>query len=132
IFKRELDVWSPGEHNGTFRGNNLAFVAATEALSYWENDDLGNHVKEMAKILHKFVDTGVENYPELNAEPRGRSLMQGIACQVDGSASEITSAAFERGLIMDTSGADDEVVKIISPVVIDEAGLKAGLDILEE
>lgn len=132
IFKRELDVWNPGEHNGTFRGNNLAFVAATEALSYWENDDLGNHVKEMAKILHKFVDNVVENYPELNAEPRGRGLMQGIACHVDGIASEITSAAFERGLIMETSGADDEVVKFLTPLIIDEAGLKAGLEILEE
>lgn|SRR5690625_779690 len=132
IFKRELDVWNPGEHNGTFRGNNLAFVAATEALSYWENNDLGNHVKEMAKILHKFVDNVVENYPELNAEPRGRGLMQGIACHVDGIASEITSAAFERGLIMETSGADDEVVKFLTPLIIDEAGLKAGLEILEE
>ena len=132
IFKRELDVWNPGEHNGTFRGNNLAFVAATEALSYWENNDLGNHVKEMAKILHKFVDNVVENYPELNAEARGRGLMQGIACHVDGIASEITSAAFERGLIMETSGADDEVVKFLTPLIIDEAGLKAGLEILEE
>lgn len=132
IFKRELDVWNPGEHNGTFRGNNLAFVAATEALSYWENNDLGNHVKEMAKILHKFVDNVVENYPELNAEPRGRGLMQGIACHVDGIAPEITSAAFERGLIMETSGADDEVVKFLTPLIIDEAGLKAGLEILEE
>lgn len=132
IFKRELDIWNPGEHNGTFRGNNLAFVAATEALTYWENDDLGNHVKEMAKILHQFVDNVVEQYPELNAEARGRGLMQGIACHVDGIASEITGAAFERGLLMETSGADDEVVKFLTPLTIDEAGLKAGLKILEE
>src|SRR5699024_11807159 len=78
----------------------------------------------MAKILHKFVDNVVENYPELNAEPRGRGLMQGIACHVDGIAPEITSAAFERGLIMETSGADDEVVKFLTPLIIDEAGLK--------
>src|SRR5699024_8229259 len=38
LFKRELDIWGPAEHNGTFRGNNLAFVAATEALNFWEND----------------------------------------------------------------------------------------------
>ncbi|HAP93692.1 MAG TPA: diaminobutyrate--2-oxoglutarate transaminase, partial [Desulfotomaculum sp.] len=34
----EFDIWAPGEHNGTFRGNNLAFVTATEALTYWEDD----------------------------------------------------------------------------------------------
>ena len=36
LFKPELDIWEPGEHNGTFRGNNPAFVTATAALeTYW-------------------------------------------------------------------------------------------------
>ncbi|MFC8586505.1 aspartate aminotransferase family protein, partial [Streptomyces sp. NPDC057217] len=29
LFRPELDLWEPGEHNGTFRGNNPAFVTAT-------------------------------------------------------------------------------------------------------
>src|SRR5699024_6278953 len=45
LMKRELDIFTPSEHNGTFRGNNLAFIAATEAMSFWENDDFGNDVK---------------------------------------------------------------------------------------
>ena len=41
LFMRpELDQWKPGEHTGTFRGNNLAFIAATAALDYWTNNDL--------------------------------------------------------------------------------------------
>ena len=36
LLRPELDVWAPGEHNGTFRGNNLAFVTATAALDYWQ------------------------------------------------------------------------------------------------
>ena len=35
LIRPELDIWSPGEHNGTFRGNNAAFVTATEALNWW-------------------------------------------------------------------------------------------------
>src|SRR5690606_4595019 len=39
LFRRELDVWAPGEHNGTFRGHNPAFVTATAALkTYWQDD----------------------------------------------------------------------------------------------
>jgi diaminobutyrate-2-oxoglutarate transaminase len=34
----DLDVWSPGEHNGTFRGHNPAFVTATAALEHWRSD----------------------------------------------------------------------------------------------
>ncbi|MEZ5395739.1 MAG: aminotransferase class III-fold pyridoxal phosphate-dependent enzyme [Bryobacterales bacterium] len=32
LLKPELDQWKPGEHNGTFRGHNLAFVTAAAAI----------------------------------------------------------------------------------------------------
>src|SRR5690606_12136761 len=34
-----IDVWNPGEHNGTFRANNLSLCAAAEALNFWDNPD---------------------------------------------------------------------------------------------
>ena len=45
LIKPEYDKWEPGEHNGTFRGNNLAFLAATEALSYWQDIEFINALK---------------------------------------------------------------------------------------
>ncbi len=131
LFKSELDVWSPGEHNGTFRGNNLAFVAATEAMSYWENDDFTKSIKANAQLMHDFTSKVVEKYPALNAEKRGRGMMQGVACHVDGIAGDICDAAFKRGLLMETSGPEDEVFKFLPPLVIDEAGLQKGFDIIE-
>lgn len=51
LMKSELDQWKPGEHTGTFRGNNLAFVAATKVLSYWESDGLTDAVYYKEDVL---------------------------------------------------------------------------------
>src|SRR5699024_1482709 len=56
LFKPELDIWGPGEHNGTFRGNNLAFIAATEALSYWENDQFTKEIDQKAELINSFTE----------------------------------------------------------------------------
>lgn len=54
LMKPELDQWEPGEHNGTFRGNNHAFVTAAEAIdTYWHNDEFETHIKERAEQLNK-------------------------------------------------------------------------------
>ena len=132
LFKKEHDVWEPGEHNGTFRGNNLAFIAATEALTYWENDHLSQEVEKKAELMHEFTEKVTKEYPELKAEPRGRGMMQGVACHVDGIASEVCEEAFRRGLLMETSGPKDEVFKFLPPLIIDEEGLQKGFDIIEE
>lgn len=132
LFKKEHDVWEPGEHNGTFRGNNLAFIAATEALTYWENDHLSQEVDKKAELMHEFTEKVTKEYPELKAEPRGRGMMQGVACHVDGIASEVCEEAFRRGLLMETSGPKDEVFKFLPPLIIDEEGLQKGFDIIEE
>lgn len=132
LIKPEYDQWEPGEHNGTFRGNNLAFLTATEALNFWKNDDFSEHIKENAALLKERVDKIIEKYPELNGEARGRGMMQGIAVEGDGLASEICGKAFENGLIVETSGPKDEVVKFLPPLVIDKEGLNKGLDLLEK
>jgi diaminobutyrate-2-oxoglutarate transaminase len=130
LFKPELDVWSPGEHNGTFRGNNLAFVAATEALSYWESDLFSRQVRAKGEKVSRFLQQLVRDYPELRGSARGRGLIQGIACEVQGMAEKVSAAAFERSLLIETSGPNSEVIKLLPPLTIDEAGLDRGLDIL--
>src|SRR5690554_1005917 len=52
FMKPELDQWKPGEYNGTFRGNNLAFVTSTVAMrEYWTNDDLAKEVTRKGTIV---------------------------------------------------------------------------------
>jgi len=131
LIKPELDIWSAGEHNGTFRGHNLAFISATESLNYWKDDTLSEQVRNIEKVIRNFLADMVKKHPEIKGEVRGRGFMQGIACGVDGLAVKICSTAFTRGLIMETSGARDEVIKIMPPLTIDEAGLQEGLTILK-
>src|SRR5699024_2215967 len=130
LFKEEYDVWTPGEHNGTFRGNNLAFISATEALTYWEDDKFSQEIEEKAQLLDTFIDKVVEKYARLHAEARGRGLMRGVACEEDGLEEEVCAEAFTRGLLMETSGPDDEVFKFLPPLIIDEDGLKKGFAII--
>ena len=132
LIKPEYDQFEPGEHNGTFRGNNLAFIAATEALNYWVDDEFTKEINEKARIISSFTKKMVKKYPSYNLEQRGRGLMQGIAIHESGFASEVCSIAFDKGLILETSGPNDEVVKFLPPLIIDEAGLVKGLEIVAE
>ncbi|HZJ84041.1 MAG TPA: diaminobutyrate--2-oxoglutarate transaminase [Syntrophomonadaceae bacterium] len=132
LIKTEHDIWSPGEHNGTFRGNNPAFVTATEALEFWKNEDFSQAIQMKASALRKSLDFIVKQHPEIKGEVKGRGFMQGIACDIDGLAAEICKVAFENGLVAETSGANNEVIKIMPPLIIDMKGLQTGLKILEK
>jgi len=131
LVKPEYDCFSAGQHNGTFRGNNLAFVAAAEALTYWENDELAREVARKGRIVRDRLKELVERHPELDGEVRGRGLLCGIAMG-PGLAADICAEAFERGLLMETSGANSEVAKVMPPLVIEDAELQTGLDILAD
>jgi diaminobutyrate-2-oxoglutarate transaminase len=132
LVKPEIDCFSPGQHNGTFRGNNLAFVTARHALGYWEDDSFERAINAKADKIERSLDDLVEKHPEMEGTVAGRGLMQGIRIGVDGLGEEICAQAFRKGLLMETSGADDEVIKVMPPLVIEDAGLDKGLRILEE
>ncbi|AVD54527.1 diaminobutyrate--2-oxoglutarate transaminase (plasmid) [Priestia filamentosa] len=132
LIKPEYDQWGPGEHNGTFRGNNLAFIAATEALSNWEDSTFSEAIQRKASLIQERIESIITKFPSLAGEERGRGLMQGIAIQEDDLSNQICAEAFSRGLIVETSGPNDEVVKFLPPLVIDEEGINSGFDILED
>lgn len=133
MFRRELDQWEPGKHNGTFRGHNLAFVTATAALhEYWQDDALTNQIKKKANIMRGVLDKIAEQVPEEAQQVRGRGMIQGIEFKDPATAGAICAAAFNRGLLIETSGASDEVLKLLPPLTIEESALTQGLEILQE
>lgn len=132
LFRQDLDQWKPGEHTGTFRGNNLAFVASFESLHYWDNMDLSNAVRYKSDIMKQALSGIVEKFPELNASVRGRGMIFGLDIPERGFCSEISERCFENGLIIELAGADDQVVKFLPPLVIDEETLVKGLVIVEQ
>jgi len=131
LIKPEIDRWEPGEHNGTFRGNNLAFVAATAALEYWKTDgfaaDIGRKAGAVTERLARMATIDGANI----ARVRGLGLLQGIAWDRPDVSAKIAEAAFRNGLVIETCGPGDEVVKVMPPLTIDDAILNEGLDILE-
>lgn len=133
LLKPEHDAWEPGEHNGTFRGHNLAFVTATETLeSYWRDDTLEREVEQKAERVASRLRMMVEANPQVSAEVRGRGLIQGIAFDDTELAGEISRQAFERGLVIETAGVEGQVLKLLPPLTIDDQALDQGLDIIEE
>ncbi|MCW8195067.1 diaminobutyrate--2-oxoglutarate transaminase [Proteobacteria bacterium 005FR1] len=133
LMRPELDQWRPGEHNGTFRGNNFAFVTATAAINtYWSDDKLSQDVKRKGEYITERLQTIVEKYGEGNFTCRGRGMFQGLNCVSGELAGKITKQAFKHNLIIETSGAEDHVVKTLCPLVISDENLKLGLDILEK
>lgn len=132
LFKPELDQWKPGEHNGTFRGNNFAFVTAKAAIDhYWSTPDFANEIQAKGRYISERLARIVEQYGEGNFTTRGRGLFQGINCVSGEFASKITKKCFQQGLIIETSGADDQVVKFLCPLIISQENLAKGIDIVE-
>jgi diaminobutyrate-2-oxoglutarate transaminase len=132
LVKPEYDRFAPGEHNGTFRGNNPAFVTATAALRHWETPALQRATAAKAETVRQALTRIVASNPGLRGQVRGRGLMQGIAIGVPGLAKDVCAAAFDRGLIMETSGPASEVAKVMPPLTIDDAALTRGLEILAD
>ncbi len=133
LMKPHLDKWKPGEHNGTFRGNNHAFITAKAAIEhFWSDNDFvitindkGKYIKERLK---KIIDKSQNSLFSL----RGRGMFLGLNCSNGKLAKSISKKAFDNGLIIETSGANDEVLKFLCPLTISNDNLKKGMDIIEE
>lgn len=131
LFRRDLDVWAPGEHNGTFRGHNPAFITATQALkTYWRSADFTDDTVSKGKFMRTRLEEIAAAHDGVSA--RGRGMAQGLKFESTELASQVCRAAFDRGALMETSGPSDEVVKLLPPLVISQAELESGLDILAE
>jgi len=133
LMKSELDLWKPGEHNGTFRGNNHAFITATAAINhYWSDSKFSKSIAAKGQIIADRLDYFVAQYGDGNFNAHGRGMFQGINCVSGELASHISLRAFKKGLMIETSGADDQVIKLLCPLTISEEALGRGLDIIEE
>ncbi len=131
LLKEEHDIWKPAEHNGTFRGNNHAFVTARVALEkFWKDDAFQKEISEKSEILNTALQSIADTIPD--ARLKGRGMMQGVDVGSGELASDICSRAFEKGLIIETSGADSEVVKVLAPLTTPVDLFRKGLDILQD
>lgn len=131
LIKPEHDQWAPGEHNGTFRGHTPGFVTATQALDYWENDWLEKSVAHKSKIVKERLHAMLKRLG-VRAEVRGRGLIYGVAFEDAALASQVSQACFDAGMVIETAGMEDQVLKLLPSLTISDEDLVLGLDTIEK
>ena len=128
----EIDVWKPAEHTGTFRGNNLAFVAATAALQFWRTSEFSAEVARKGRILEQLLSEIQARHPRQQLRVRGRGLIYGLQMPRPDLAKAVSREAFRQGIIIELAGPNDEVLKFLPPLVIEEATLRKGVSTLSQ
>jgi diaminobutyrate-2-oxoglutarate transaminase len=133
LIRPDLDIWEPGEHNGTFRGVNPALVTGTAALrTYWQDDVLERGTLAKGQRVAAALAGLAESVPGTPIETRGRGLAHCLAFEGGELAGKISTAAFERGLLVETAGPRGEAVKLLPPLTITDAELGQGLELLAD
>ena len=131
LIRPELDVWKPGEHNGTFRGNNHAFVTGAAMIEhYWSTPAFAQNVVEKAEHLRARLAMLVERFAPHLVEVRGRGMMIGVRCAEAARAAAVTKRAFQHGLVIERCGPQDEVIKCMMPLTTSYAEIDEAVDIL--
>ncbi|MCM1272835.1 MAG: diaminobutyrate--2-oxoglutarate transaminase [Clostridium sp.] len=129
LFSPELDIWLPGEHNGTFRGNQLAVVAAKAGLEFMLENNIEAEAKRKEKVIRDYLEKHVVRD---GIEIRGIGCIFGIDVGSGEKASAISKACFKRGLIIELAGRDNSVVKPMPALTIPDETLLKGLEIIKE
>ncbi|GAA4708807.1 diaminobutyrate--2-oxoglutarate transaminase [Pseudonocardia yuanmonensis] len=133
LIKPEFDIWGPGEHNGTFRGHNPAFVTGTEAIHrFWSDDTLERETIRKGEKVEEAFNRIVADTKSTELTAKGRGLARGLQFAQEEQAAKVCAAAFERGLLMETSGPQSEVMKILAPLTITDDELDEGLAVVAE
>lgn len=129
LLRPDIDAWGPGEHNGTFRGHNLAFVTGTAALDYWRTPEFARQVQIKGELVADRLQEIVRAHP--GAQARGRGLLHGLELPEPGLAAAVARRAFDAGLVVETCGPGDRVLKVMPPLTISVEELAFGLDAIE-
>lgn len=130
LMKPSLDVWEPGEHNGTFRGNSVAFAAAAAALRLWD-DEFEAGVKKRSEALTRWCSRLERRHPG-GVLRKGRGMMQGLQFAEKRKARFAAELASRRGILIECCGPDDEVLKVMAPLNIEMALFTRALSLLAQ
>ena len=133
LFKPELDAWVPGQHTGTFRGNQLSLIAGKAGLEMFVEGNLEEETKRKAKIFDDFLREEILPM-DSRLSHRGIGMIWGLDfSKFDTDMTKpLIAACFKNGLILERVGRDNNVLKLMPPVVISDELLLEGLQILKK
>jgi 4-aminobutyrate aminotransferase / (S)-3-amino-2-methylpropionate transaminase / 5-aminovalerate transaminase len=134
-----VDAVAPGGLGGTFGGNPVACAAAVAVLDEVVTESFQRRARELGERIREALD-GIASRVDAVGEVRGLGPMLALELVDDretkapasGLAGATVTAARERGLLLLSCGLYGNVIRILVPLVIGDADLKRGLELLEE
>ncbi|MGH3724155.1 MAG: aminotransferase class III-fold pyridoxal phosphate-dependent enzyme [Mycobacterium sp.] len=140
VVRKQFDVWEPGAFTGTFRGNAMAYAAASAVIRFARENDLSGQVSIRGQV---FLDglNAIAAQSNMVGDVRGAGLMLGVEIvDPDGDwpgeagapapelAERIQQACLQHGLIVETGGQYGNVVRFLPPLTIEEVDIAAALN----
>jgi diaminobutyrate-2-oxoglutarate transaminase len=130
-YDQDLDVWAPGAHTGTFRGNTLAMASGAATLRFVAEEQLADRAAQLGNRMTSALNALASRHPSIG-DVRGRGLMLGVelvdpasdqdACGARQPAPELAAQVrrecLDRGLIVELGGRHDAVVRLLPPLII--------------
>ncbi|WP_254544034.1 diaminobutyrate--2-oxoglutarate transaminase [Halomarina pelagica] len=145
VYDERLDVWEPGAHAGTFRGNQLAMAAGEATIEYVLEHDLHERAAAMGARLRDRLDAVSERHDAVG-DVRGRGLMLGVefvdptaepdgigSYPADGDLAErVRAECFDRGLIVELGGRHGATARFLPPLIVTREDVDAIADRFDE
>lgn len=135
LIRRDLDRWRPGEHNGTFRGNNLAFVTGAAALDYWADPAFTGRLDRFAETVRAGLTRLAGELAEQAGRPVatvvGRGLMSGLRFADPEVAPRVKDELFRLCVLAETSGGG-HTLKLFPPLTMQLAEWKPVADLIAD
>lgn len=151
VYRSELDLWQPGAHAGTFRGNQLAMAAGAATLAYVRENGLAERAAALGARMLDSLRKLRADHPGIG-DVRGRGLMIGLEL-VDPEAAPLPAEAddhapapppdpalaravqqecLDRGLIVELGGRQSAVVRLLPPLTLTDEQASAVVDRLAD
>nr|WP_156920453.1 aminotransferase class III-fold pyridoxal phosphate-dependent enzyme [Segniliparus rugosus] len=140
VVREEFDVWEPGAFTGTFRGNAMAFAAASAVIRFARESRLAERVAETGRVFQSGLRS-IADGSAVIAQARGAGLMLGAEivrpdAEPDAGgalpaapelAARIQRACLAEGLIVEIGGQHNNVVRFLPPLTIEEDDVASAL-----
>lgn len=133
-----MDAPGDGAIGGTYGGNPVACAAALAVLDAFEDGTILARARALGVTLRARLCAMQQRFPRIG-DVRGLGPMLGIELVKDRATREPDKAftaalaryCYEHGLIVLTAGTLGNVVRLLMPLVIEDAELEEGLGVLE-
>ncbi|WP_018300611.1 diaminobutyrate--2-oxoglutarate transaminase family protein [Fangia hongkongensis] len=145
IYKKKLDLWQPGAHAGTFRGNTLAMAAGLATLKEVRKPEFLAQVRSVGCYFKsKLIE--LKSKHKLIGDVRGEGLMLGMEVidykqKADGigsfpadgqKAMSIKKLCFQKGLIIELGGRHSATLRFLPPLILTKEDVDKIIQIVDE